>query len=74
MEQEFIRIVSQLLGLAPDEVTKDADFEKDFGADSLDIYQIILALDEQFEIEITEKDVEGIHTVGEAMEVVKRLM
>ena len=63
VRDEFRTIVSQLLGLAIDEVMMQSDFVEDFGADSLDLYQILLAVEERFDITLTAEDVQEIHTV-----------
>ncbi len=72
VRDEFRTIVSQLLGLAIDEVMMQSDFVEDFGADSLDLYQILLAVEERFDITLTAEDVQEIHTVAQAIAVIER--
>ena len=63
-------IVEQL-GVAETAVTADASFIDDLGADSLDVFQIIMGLEEEFDIEIPNEDAEKIVTVGDVVEQIK---
>ena len=63
-------IVSQL-GVEEEEVTIEARFIDDLGADSLDIVELIMALEEEFDLEIPDEDAEGIRTVEDAVEYIK---
>ena len=72
MEFEKIQeIISSVLNIDADEITADTKFIDDLGADSLDIMQVIMALEEEFEIEISEDAAENIVTVGDAAEHIK---
>lgn len=62
--------IAEVLNVDPEEITPETTFLEDLGADSLDIYQIIMKIEEEFEIRIQEKDVEHIRTVAEAMELI----
>lgn len=62
-------IVSQL-GVNEDEVTKEASFMDDLGADSLDIVELVMAFEEKFDIEIPDDDVGKLRTVGDAIDYV----
>jgi acyl carrier protein len=62
-------IVTQL-GVNEDEVTNEASFIDDLGADSLDIVELVMAFEEKFEIEIPDEDVEKLRTVGDAIKYV----
>ncbi len=67
MEFDAIKkIVAQVMGVDPDSITEDTSFTDDLGADSLDIFQIIMAIEEQFEIEIDDEEAQQIVTVGDA--------
>lgn len=63
-------IVSQL-GVEEDEVTLESRFIDDLGADSLDIVELIMALEEEFDLEIPDEEAEGIRTVEDAVEYIK---
>ena len=65
-------IISEQLGVEDVEIiTMDTTFIDDLGADSLDIVELIMALEEEFDIEIPEADAEKISTVGEVVEYIK---
>ncbi len=73
MEFEKLRdIVAEVLNVDPDEITMETKFIDDLGADSLDVFQIILAIEEQFEITIEDSQAENIQTVGDAVEEIKK--
>ena len=75
MEFERIRdIICEVLNLEPDEVTMSTNIVEDLGADSLDVFQIIMAIEEEFEIEIPQEEAEKIKTVGDAVEAIKEYM
>ena len=65
------KIVVQNLGCSEDQVTEDAKFIEHLGADSLDVFQIIMALEEEFDIEIANEEAEKIVTVSDAVEQIK---
>ena len=72
MEFEKIqKIIAEVLNVDPEEVTPDTKFVDDLGADSLDIFQIIMGIEEEFDIEISTDDAEQIVTVGDAVEQIK---
>ncbi|MBP9015156.1 MAG: acyl carrier protein [Candidatus Atribacteria bacterium] len=64
-------IVVDQLGVDEEDVTPDASFIDDLGADSLDIVELIMAFEEEFDIEIPDEDAEKITTVGEAIEYIE---
>ena len=72
MELEKIRqIIAGILNVNPDEVNADSAFIEDLGADSLDVFQIIMGVEEEFDIEIPAEDAEKITTVEEAVNLIK---
>ena len=77
MEFEKLQeIIAEVLNVDPEEITMDtitADttFVDDLGADSLDVFQIIMGIEEEFDIEISNEDAEKIVTVGDAVEQIK---
>jgi acyl carrier protein len=60
-------IIVEQLGVEEDEVVSEASFVENLGADSLDIVELVMALEEAFELEIPDEDAEKIRTVGEAV-------
>ena len=72
MEFEKLKdIIVDVMGCTPDEITMDTTFVDDLGADSLDIFQIIMGIEDAFDIEIENEDAEKIATVGDAVEQIK---
>ena len=64
-------IVVEELALDPNEVTEDANFIEDLGADSLDVVELVMAFEEEFEIESPDEEAENISTVQEAVEYIE---
>ena len=72
MEFEKLKsIIVEVLSVDESEVTLEATFVDDHGADSLDVFQIIMGLEEEFDIEIPNEEAEKIVTVGDAVEQIK---
>ena len=65
------KIVVEHLGVEPDKVTEDASFIDDLGADSLDIVELVMAFEEEFDIEIPDDAAEHIQTVGDAVKFIQ---
>ena len=75
MEFEKLKdIIVDVMGCNPDEITMDTTFVDDLGADSLDIFQIIMGIEEEFDIEIPNDAAESIVTVGDAVEQIKNAL
>ena len=73
MEFEKLKdIIVDVMGCNPDEITMDTTFVDDLGADSLDIFQIIMGIEEAFDIGISNEDAEQIVSVGDAVEQIKK--
>jgi len=64
-------IIVEQLGVAEDSVTMEASFIDDLGADSLDIVELVMALEEEFDIEIPDADAEKVATVGDVVDYIK---
>jgi acyl carrier protein len=64
-------IIAEQLNIGESEIKEDTSFEDDLGADSLDIFQIIMALEEEFELEISNEEAEKISTVQDVVEYIK---
>jgi len=60
-------IIADQLGVSQDEIKMESSFIDDLGADSLDIVELVMAMEEAFEIEIPDEEAEGIKTVGDAV-------
>ena len=71
IEQRVKDIIVEQLGVNADQVTPEAKFIEDLGADSLDTVELVMALEEEFEIEIPDEDAEKILTVGKALDYIK---
>jgi len=63
-------IIVEQLGVEPEDVKLEASFVDDLGADSLDIVELVMALEENFDLQIPDEDAEKIHKVGEAVQYV----
>ena len=75
MEFEKLQgIIAEVLNLESDEISPNATFVDDLGADSLDIFQIIMGIEEEFDIEIDNETAENITTVGDAVEKIKNAL
>lgn len=73
MELEKLRqIIAEVLSVDPRELTEETTFVEDLCADSLDIYQIIMGIEEIFDIEIAEEELSNIVTVRDAVELIKK--
>lgn len=72
MEFEKLKqIIADILNVDPKEITMETTFMEDLGADSLDVYQIIMGIEEEFNMEIPEEKIENITMVGEAVNLIK---
>ena len=69
--EKLQEIIADVLNVNADEITMETKFVDDLGADSLDIFQIIMGIEEAFDIEIDNDDAEKIVTVGDAVEQIK---
>lgn len=72
VEERVIDIVCENLGVNKEQVTRQTSFQEDVGADSLDIVELVMELEEEFEITIPDEQAEKIKTVGEAIDYIER--
>jgi acyl carrier protein len=72
VEERVIDIVCENLGVSKEQVTRSTSFQEDMGADSLDIVELVMELEEEFEITIPDDQAEKIKTVGEAIDYIER--
>ncbi|MDK1023981.1 MAG: acyl carrier protein [Gammaproteobacteria bacterium] len=70
-EERVRKLVCEQLGVKEDEVTPDASFVEDLGADSLDTVELVMALEEEFETEIPDEEAEKITTMKEAVDYIE---
>ena len=68
--EKLKKVIAEVLSVDPDEITMETTFTDDLGADSLDIFQIIMGLEEEFDIEIAPEKAENVKTVEEALELI----
>jgi len=71
LEKRVTDLIVEQLGVSPDEVVMTASFIDDLGADSLDIVELVMSLEESFDIEIPDEDAEKIQTIGDAIAYLK---
>lgn len=72
--EKLQKIISEVLNVGEDEITMETTFVDDLGADSLDIFQIIMGIEEEFDIEIASEEAEKIVSVGDAVEQIKNAL
>ncbi len=72
VEKKVMEIIAKQLGVNPSEVTPEASFVEDLGADSLDIVELVMVFEEAFNIEIPDEDAEKIVKVRDAIEYIKK--
>lgn len=69
--EKLKKVIAEVLNVDTDEITMETTFVDDLGADSLDVFQIIMGIEEEFDIEIPAEKAEKITTVEEAVELIK---
>ena len=73
MELEMLRkVIAEVLNVDQAEITMDTTFVDDLGADSLDVFKIIMGIEEELDIEVNVEEAEKIVTVGDAVELIKK--
>jgi len=71
LEKKVSELIVEQLGVTEEEVKPEASFIDDLGADSLDIVELVMSLEEEFDIEIPDEDAEKIQTIGDAIDYLK---
>lgn len=71
LEERVTALIVEQLGVSKDEVVAKASFIDDLGADSLDIVELVMSMEEEFDIEIPDEDAEKIQTIGDAVAYVE---
>ena len=72
LEKQIGEIIIEQLGVSKEEVVPEASFVDDLGADSLDIVELVMAMEEEFDVEIPDDDAEKIQTIGAALSYQKK--
>ena len=72
--EKLKKIIAEVLNVDEEEITMETTFVDDLGADSLDVFQIIMGLEEEFDIEIANEEAEKIVTVADAVEQIKNAL
>lgn len=72
--EKLKKIIGEVLNVDEDEITMETTFVDDLGADSLDVFQIIMGIEEEFDIEIANEEAENIVTVADAIEQIKNAL
>ena len=72
--EKLAKIIAEVLNVDANEITLDTTFVDELGADSLDIFQIIMGIEEEFDIEIPTEEAEKIASVGDAVEAIKNAL
>lgn len=70
--EKLQKIIAEVLNLSEEEIRSDSTFVDDLGADSLDVFQIIMGIEEEFDIEIDNEEAEKITTVQDAVDQIKK--
>ncbi len=72
IEKKIKQIISDQLGVPEEEILNESSFVEELGADSLDIVELIMAMEEEFEVEITDEDAEKLLTVQDTLDYIKK--
>ena len=72
IEEKVKDIIVEQLGVNPEQVTLQASFIEDLGADSLDIVELVMAFEEEFSVEVPDEDAEKLQTVGDVINYIKQ--
>jgi acyl carrier protein len=73
VKERVVEIVAEQLGVSKDQITPETSFVNDLGADSLDTVELVMELEEEFDINIPDDAAEKIQTVGQAIEYIEKL-
>lgn len=68
--ERFKKHAAEVLGVEEDQITKQASFGDDLDADSLDLVELVMALEEEFDVAVDEEELEGIDTIGKAYDLI----
>lgn len=71
MLEKMKEIIAEQLGVEEDEISLETSFKEDLGADSLDLFELVMALEDEYSVEIPAEDLENLTTVGQVMDYLK---
>lgn len=71
MFEKMKDLIAEQLGAAPEDIMMDSSFKDDLGADSLDLFELVMALEEEYNVEIPSEDLENLSTVGDVVSYLK---
>ena len=71
MLEKMKEIIAEQLGVEEDEISLETSFKEDLGADSLDLFELVMALEEEYDVEIPTEDLEQIATVGDVISYIE---
>ena len=71
MFEKMKELIAEQLGAAPEDITVDSSFKDDLGADSLDLFELVMALEDEYSIEIPSEELQELTTVGSVIEYLK---
>lgn len=71
MLEKITELLAENLGVAEEEITMESSFQEDLGADSLDLFELISSLEDEFEIEIPTEELENLNTVGDVVNYIE---
>lgn len=72
--EELVKIIAEIKDIPEEQITMESNFEEDLEADSLDIVEMLMMLEDKFKIQIPEEAAEGLKTVGDAVKYVEELL
>lgn len=71
MSEKIRKIIAEQLNIEEEKITLDSTFKEDLGADSLDLFEMVMALEDEYDVEIPATDLESLSTVGDVVEYLK---
>lgn len=72
MLERIVEIINEQLNIDDVDINEDTNFKEDLGVDSLDLLELVMAFEEEYDIELDPEELEGITTVGDIMEYIKK--
>ncbi|MDU5806280.1 MAG: acyl carrier protein [Peptoniphilus harei] len=73
MKDRILQIIAEQFNIDKDELTEDMNFQDDLNADSIELVELVMTIEEEFETEVSEEDLENLKTIGDVIEYVEDL-